>query len=311
MSDYQDLLKKIEMNKHDIVMRVRAIVKDPIDYMNRKDAATDLYFQEKGSENASIQRSAEEVMTVFASKWRNVNDTETDQLKQMRATIKKVTVEIIPQIKRIVAFYNDCYQKSYYFSANNAGDSAKKKFIKSVTLADEVYADLMTLEGPTKSSSSKTKAHKSFNLLIALQDVLDDIEADINYQHEKDIFGIEVIGDRKVFVDRVLLNLKENIVNHAFGTISFKRKHIWEKKVLVTVSQDKAFCVISISNNGEKFKGSLNNIFEYGYCFGEKKHNGIGMHSAREHMRTMGGDLEFKVASSGEYNVSHIIKIPK
>jgi thymidylate synthase len=311
MSDYQELLKKIEMNKHDVVMRVRAIVKDPIDAINRKDAATDLYLQEQGSENATIQRLAEDIMMVFASKWRNVNDSETDQLKQMRATIKKVTTEIIPQAKRIVAFYDDCYQKSYYFSDNNAGYNAKKKFIRSVTLADEVYADLMTLESPLESGSEKQKIYQSFNLLIALQEVLDDIEADINYQHEYEVSGIEVIGDRKVFVDRVLLNLKENIVNHAFSTKSFLNKHIWEKKVMVKISQDKAFCVISISNNGEKFEGSLNNIFEYGYCYGEKKHNGIGMHSAREHMRAMGGDLEFKTASADDYSVCHIIKIPK
>lgn len=311
MSDYQELLKKIEMNKHDVVLRVRAIVKDPIDYMNRKDAATELYFQEQGTRNASVQQKAGEIMTLFATKWRNVDDSEKDQLKQMRATIKKVTTKIIPEIKQIVAFYNECYPKSYYFSETNTGENARKKFIKAVSLADEVYNDLMSLESPIESESENSPALQSYNLLLALQEVLDDIEADVSYLHEYEMSLIEVSGDRKVFVDRVLLNIKENIANHAFGTYSFRNKHIWEKKVQVMVSPNDSFYQISISNNGEKFKGSLNNVFEYGYCYGEKKHNGIGMHSAREHMRALGGDLEFKTSSSGEYNVMHIIKITK
>lgn len=311
MSDYQEILKRIEMNKHDIVLRVRAIVKDPIDYMNRAGAATELYFQEQGERNASVQQKAGEIMMLFATKWRNVDDSEKDQLKQMRATIKKVTTKIIPEIKLIVAFYNDCYSKSYYFSETNAGDNAKKKFIKAVSLADGVYDDLLSLEGPIKNEPENSPIRQSYNLLSALQEVLDDIEADVSYLHEYEMSLIDVTGDRKIFIDRVLLNIKENIANHAFGTYSFRGKHIWEKKVQVMISPIESLYQISISNNGEKFKGSLNNVFEYGYCYGEKKHNGIGMHSAREHMRALGGDLEFKTAPSGEYNVTHIVKIPK
>ena len=284
MSDYQELLKKIEMNKHDIVLRVRAIVKDPIDYMNRKDAATELYFQEQGERIVLFQQKAGEIMALFTTKWRNVDDSEKEQLKQMRATIKKVTTKIIPEMKQIVAFYNECYQKNYYFSGNNAGDNAKKKFIKAVSLADGVYDDLLSLKSPIRSESESNQARQSYNLLLALQEVLDDIEADVSYLHEYEMSLIEVAGDRKSFIDRVLLNIKENIANHAFGTYSFKGKHIWEKKVRVMVSPIDSLYQISISNNGEKFK---------------------------EHMRAMGGELEFKTAPSGEYNVIHVLKIPK
>jgi len=99
--------------------------------------------------------------------------------------------------------------------------------------------------------------------------------------------------------------------NHAFGTSSRKKLHIWEKKVYVQVTQDDNHCFVNISNNGEPFNGREDKIFEYGYCYGEKKCNGIGMHSAREHMRAMNGDLEFKTNKEGQYKVLHIITLPK
>ena len=40
----EELIKRIESNKHDIVMRVRSVVKDPITFLNRKGAADPAYF---------------------------------------------------------------------------------------------------------------------------------------------------------------------------------------------------------------------------------------------------------------------------
>lgn len=311
MTDLQELIKKIEMNKHDIVMRVRAVVKDPIAYMNRKDAATQTYFQEQKKENDKIIQMSDSIMLVFAEKWRNVKSSESEQLQQMMDMIKKVTSDIIPQIKTVVSFYDACVKKSYYFSSTNAGDSAKKKFSMAIKMADVVCRDLMTLEDVDTEESRKSNNLQPFNLLLALQEVLDDIEADVKYEDEYDFSLIDVLGNRKEFVDHVLLNIKENVNKHAFGTSSRKKKHIWEKKVYVKVTQDDNHCFVSISNNGESFTGREDKIFEYGYCYGEKKCNGIGMHSAREHMRAMNGDLEFKTMKSGQYRVTHLITLPK
>ena len=311
MTTFQELIKKIEMNKHDIVMRVRAVVKDPISYMNRKDAATQSYFQEQKKENDKIIQMSDSIMLEFAKKWRDVNSAESEQLQQMRDMIKKVTSDIIPQIKKVVSFYEACVNKSYYFSSTNAGDSAKKKFTMSIKMADGVCRDLMTLEDVDTDNSRESDSLQLFNLLLALQEVLDDIEADVTYENEYDFSLIDVLGNRKEFVDHVLLNIKENVNNHAFGTSSLKKKHIWEKKVYVQVAQDDNHCYVSISNNGESFTGREDKIFEYGYCYGEKKSNGIGMHSAREHMRAMNGDLEFKTMKSGQYRVIHLITLLK
>ena len=47
----EELIKRIESNKHDIVMRVRSVVKYPITFLNRKGAADPAYFNDQSGNN--------------------------------------------------------------------------------------------------------------------------------------------------------------------------------------------------------------------------------------------------------------------
>lgn len=306
----EELIKRIESNKHDIVMRVRSVVKDPITFLNRKGAADPAYFNDQSGNNDYFRQLADEIMICFAEKWRNPKDSDDDQLRQMRATIKRVSEEVIPKIQEVVTYYSSCVKKSYYFSSSPAGETAKNKMAVAVKMAKGVCDDLLTLE-PMEEKRENKNCFKPFPLLASLQEVLDDIEADVQYQDEYDLSKIFVIGDAKMFHNRVLLNIKENICNHGFGTRRYLKKHIWEKEVFVKTSISGNNAIISISNNGAAFNGDINKVFDYGYCYGEKRHNGIGMNSAKEHMLLMNGDLEFRISEVKGQTVEYIIIIPR
>ena len=97
-----ELIDMIEVNKHDITMRLRRVVLDPISAMNREDAATSIYYLENAILNNKIKEQATHIMELFCKKWRNQNSTDDEQLNQMLEMIRKVNEEIILQIKEVV-----------------------------------------------------------------------------------------------------------------------------------------------------------------------------------------------------------------
>jgi nitrogen fixation/metabolism regulation signal transduction histidine kinase len=140
---------------------------------------------------------------------------------------------------------------------------------------------------------------------------LDSIDAEVIYVKEWETSKISVSIDPDIFLNHVLINVKENINTHAFGTNTFKQKYVWEKKVCVEVEDGGSQICILVDNNGEPFKGDITKVFEYGYCHGEKKHSGIGMHSIKKNMTGLGGDVEFKKSSKPDYTTSYKLILKK
>lgn len=303
----EELVRFIETNKHDITMRLRAIVLDPITSINRPSAAEQLYFAEKGADNDVIKNEANSVMQEFCGKWRNENSTSEQQLAQMRSHIEKIPTHIIPSIQRIVGFYALCKEKKYYFSNTDNGNKALKKMSTAVRDMDKVCEDLLKLDVIDEEQNDFNNS----NLLELLQEGFDDILASVEYRDILKISDYQVNVDREKFLNHVLINLRENMNNHAFGTPSFQKKHIWERKVLVDVTVSNGNYIIRVCNNGEPFLGDPAKVYEYGYCHGSKKQNGIGMYSAKKNIEEIGGTIEFHSYYSKEYTVEHIITIPQ
>lgn len=306
--ELSELLKFIETNKHDVTMRVRSVVLDPIQSMNRPNAATDSYFHEVGKKNEEINSLAQDVMSFFAKKWRNPNDSEENQLKTMRQNMKEVASVIIPKIKQIVDFYALCSSKKYYFAITDKGKKALERMTISTSSCERVCESLLRLEG---EESENNGSQKRCNLLEILQDGLDSIDAEVKYVKEWESSKISVFINPNVFLDHVLINIKENINTHAFGTNKFQQKYVWEKKVCVEIDENESNISILISNNGEPFNGDTSKVFEYGYCHGEKKHSGIGMHSIKKSMKELGGDVDFIKSSNPKYTTTYKLIISK
>ncbi|MCR5575082.1 MAG: hypothetical protein K6F78_09735 [Bacteroidaceae bacterium] len=307
-SELSELLKFIEMNKHDVTMRVRSIVLDPIQSINRPEAATDSYFREVGIKNEEINSLAQEIMEFFAKKWRNPNDTEETQLKSMKQNIANVVSVIIPQIRIVVAFYESCSQKKYYFTTTDKGKKALEKMTVSCSLCERVCESLLKLEG---NDAKNADVHQLCNLLEILQEGLDAIDAEVKYVKEWEASKIAVSINPDIFLNHVLINIRENINTHAFGTSKYIKKFVWEKKVIVEIEDKDSTITILISNNGEPFTGDISKVFEYGYCHGEKKHSGIGMHSIKKSMRELGGDVDFVKSNNLPYTTTYKLILKK
>ena len=307
-SELSELLKVIETNKHDVIMRVRSVVLDPIQSMNRPGAATDAYKQEVGNKNKEINDLAQEIMSFFAEKWRNPDDSEEKQLHFMRQKVAYVVSNIIPKIRDVVEFYKLCSSKKYFFSKTDKGKSALRKMTRSTSRCDGVCESLLRMEGD-KAENNETQ--KYCNLIEILQEGLDSIDAEVKYINEWESSKIVVSINRDIFLEHVLINIKENINTHAFGTLKYKHKFIWEKTVCVEIDENESMITILISNNGEPFCGDISKVFEYGYCYGEKKHSGIGMHSIKKSMTELGGDVMFMKLSNPPYTTTYKILLKK
>lgn len=304
----EEYIKKVEMDKHDITLVVRGVVKDPIVYMNYPQAATTDYFNECGKYNSIYRDLATRIMEPFNIKWNNPADSEKEQIRQLKTQIDIICRDIIPLIREITQFYDNCLQSSYYFNDSKEGERARQKMSASKNNVDELCKDLEELGNYDIIQDDEKN---EYNLLLLLQEVFDDINADVQYSDEFEISEMVVHTDLKKFKNHVLLNIKENIETHAFGTKKFQSKYVWEKKVLISVYNIDGTISIKIMNNGTKFKGKLDHIFEYGYCHGERKHSGLGMNSAKSNIQELGGDLTFSIADDGMYSVIYTIILPQ
>lgn len=177
----------------------------------------------------------------------------------------------------------------------------------SVSSCERVCESLLRLGENAEHHENK----QICNLLEILQEGLDSIEAEVNYVKEWETSRISVSIDPEIFLNHVLINVKENINTHAFGTNTLRQKYVWEKKVCIEVQDGDSQISILVHNNGEPFKGDITKVFEYGYCHGEKKHSGIGMHSIKKSMTELGGDVEFKKSSKPDYTTTYKLVLKK
>lgn len=306
----KELIERIEMGKHDIKMRVRAIVLDPIQSMSigSGDAASESYYKEQGRKHEVILKTAESIMLFFSEKWRSSGSPEDEQIEQLNNYLSDVVVKRIPEIRTVVSFYRLCLDKRYYFTDTDDGNDAMTMMKASVDNLETVCKDLEELGNV---SPDKPLNNYNYNLLEILQEILDGIKAAyVIYNNEVVVSTYEIDTDKDVFQNRVLLNIRENIEKHAFGTRAYKEKHVWEKKVVVSVKKANDSYSVSISNNGTPFRGDPHKVFDFGYCFGEQKHSGVGLNSAYVHMKQLGGRIEFKSLPLDEFPVSFVINIP-
>lgn len=235
----EELINTIEMAKHDITMRVRAVVLDPIDAMSEDGAATPEYFREQGKKHEDTLLLAKSIMSTFAKKWRDVKSPEDEQLEQLKRQVAYISSDVIPQIEKITKYYKICDKHKYYFSDNEDGNWARTRMAKAISSSEKVCADLKKIGDVSDSVKQAT-----LNLLDLLQDVLDDIRAYVVYKDEVNFSSVEVSTDRDILQHRVLANIQENANRHAFGTRAWKYKHLWEKKVLVTYKKTKDYHVV-------------------------------------------------------------------
>lgn len=302
--DINEIIQAIETNKHDLTLRLRAVVYDPIESLLEENAVTSLYLSTIGKESQEIFIKAEKVMDFFGSKWRDGEDNGEKGLQNLRDGVNKLQKEIIPLIEdQILPHYIECKNNiSFINTESREGRFALNKVMKASENWPIIKKSLLKLDDLYQENN----IFSTVNLLEILQAGLDDLKADVIYQEPEKMFSVEINIDRDKFLDKVLHNIRENIEKHAYGAKDYSTKLLTQKHVGVSCVKEGDKIKISIKNDGKPFKGSVDKIFDYGYCHGETRNSGIGLHSVRQSLREMGGDIEFKALSDG---VEYIIII--
>ena len=293
----QELIQDIESNKHDITLRLRRVVLDPIKALLLDGVATSEFSLEQGQKSKEILANANSIMDFFSKKWNNPDDSEDNQLEALREGIKKSTEIIIPEIENvIIPFYNLCFENKHYFSMPFEANRAYKRILQSISSVESVINGVRNLE---KIKSSETMKLSEYSILELLQEGLDEIDAIVTYNDEYEKSFIKVKIDKDEFLSHVLANIKENIETHAFGTSAFAGKSLTEKKVMIDIVSTHSSLYVTIANNGTPFKGDFKKVFDHGYFHGSKGHTGTGMYSLRKTMQELGGDAEFHYGNHG------------
>lgn len=286
-----EIIQNIESNKHDITLRLRRVVIDPIKAILTDGAFTPEFQLEQGKKSKEILSVANYIMNFFGKKWNDPDETQENQLNALREGIKKTVEDIIPQIETVVIpFYKLCYDSKHYFTLPLDNNKAYKRMLQSISYSDSVIKGLRNLE---MIKDTETMEFSDYSLLELLQEGLDEMDAIITYVDEYDNSFIRVKIDKDEFMNHVLANIRENIETHAFGTSAYKNKSLLEKNVTVDIVSTISSLYVTISNNGNPFRGDLNRVFEHGYYHGSKGHTGTGMYSLKKTMQQLGGDAEF------------------
>ena len=290
----KELIKDIGANKHNVKMRLRMVVLDPIDSILNDGQVTIEFLLEQKKKITEVHEIATSIMNFFSRKWYDSEeDSEDVKLASLRSNINKTIDEIIPKIKDvIIPFYDICYNNTQYFKQPLANNDTYNFIQDSLNDYLSICIALKSLDHDDENGNiTCTKV----NLLEIIQKGLDKTPvAIVSYVNEFNMSQYYVNIDVDKFLNDVLLNIRSNIERHAFSTAEQKKRLITEKKVVVSVDEeDKDNLVISIQNNGTQFKGDYKQIFDYGYTSGKSGNEGKGMFSIKNTMKEIGGDVQF------------------
>lgn len=121
---------------------------------------------------------------------------------------------------------------------------------------------------------------------INLKDVLTKIE---ECYENVEINAEEVV----VLADNTIFNVLTNLVENAF-------KHGGAKKVRISVRKEDEFAVITVEDDGKGIPKEIREkIFDYGFSYGEKAGNGMGLYVVKKAVERWGGRISVSDSDLG------------
>lgn len=290
----EEIIKQIQIGKHDVKLALRGVVLDPIELMHRDNSMTHFFYESIGHQKVEeIFSEAKSLMDKFNQVSYNQNDTEEAQINDLIRYVNWVSNDLVDSFEnKILPFYKSCNAKTIYFNRDSRnGKKAELAIIDSITEWEDIRKRLSNF----KKLFTETVHTKKENLLTILQEGLDDIKAVVIYKEELKISNYYVDIDRDKFLRHVLCNIRENINRHAFGIKEYQDKFLCDKRVDVVVSSNSNSVEIQIFNNGAPFTGDPKRLAEYGYTHGSAKNSGRGLYSIKQTMEKMGGSAGFDI----------------
>lgn len=290
----EEIIKQIQIGKHDVKLALRGVILDPIELIHRDNAMTQYFNESIGFLKANrIFSEAQSLMDKFNQIYYNPEDTEEEQINDLIKYANWVSNDLVDSFEnRILPFYKSCNAMTIYFNRDSRrGKKAELAIIDSIKAWPDVKARLLDFT----NLSSETVHTNKVNLLTILQEGLDDIEAIVRYEDEFKVSNYYVDIDPDKFLNHVLCNIRENINRHAFGIKEYSSMFLCDKIVEVKISSNSDYVEIQIFNNGAPFTGDPKRLAEYGYTHGSAKNSGRGLYSIKQTMEKIGGFACFEI----------------
>ncbi len=200
-----------------------------------------------------------------------------EELKDCHEQIDEYKVQIAEYEDEAKAFRHD-KMNNEFFNRSRAFVYRIQKGKDIKKNADELDKEINKMYDYVKEYAKYGKA-EDFPLWNTTMEVFCDMEGiDIvenNQCHDDSIVKIK----KKMFVDRVLGNIKRNILQHAFP----ENHGITNPRVKISLRQESSRYVLTIANNGLPFQGDIKKVLEQGVSYGNS--TGEGMYLAARCMK--------------------------
>ena len=250
--------------------------------------------------------------------------------------LDKLRKEIIPLIKENSELYRDL------ISTHELFEDKLLISILGISLSgtEKLCSNLENILGYDYSDS------KPFSLTKKIKEVFDCNNRRLSLQSKQTILideasnfvrysnimvRMNVDGFESYFIGNILNNLNEHAFNDFDNNSSQRDKKMLKKfiplekflskvfplkikekrvRIMFKLEEDKPkMAVVTIENNGNAYKGSLNSVFEYGVGENGDGH-GIGLYSAKKFIESYGGFIRMFTNPNDEYVVGFEFKIP-
>ncbi|MCQ2340128.1 MAG: ATP-binding protein [Paludibacteraceae bacterium] len=307
----KDKIQAIVDYKHDAGNKLNQYITQP--FNNLKNGVESSYYSSYKKLFLNIESEVTEIISFFANKLNKKGDSEEQREENVRIFLANLRERIIPKISKIFTFFAEqCVNREdECFKRNPEGTRALEylQWALEPKQKDSFLQMLYKMLSMYEKDYSNMNAQQNY-ILELLESELDFIRADVQYVNECKVSSVIVSIDAEIFKNHVLHNIVENINRHAFPFSIYGSKYIFEKKVRIKINELKSTVTISIANNGLPFTGEVGSVFNVNYSHGNYAHTGIGLHSAHEAMKDLGGKIDF-IPQEGEFPVEYLLTLPK
>lgn len=306
MEQLDEVLKQIEINHHTLKGELEYIIIRPVEILLRPNA---LMLGIPGHEDLienlqTINIKASSTYDEF-TKIGTCNITEPEiKYQAICGQFKTIESSIIPSIKEISNFYASLRDQPIFNLATHIGQKAYNLIRESVDETEGLCERLIKHNSIYLETETNISKVDLFELVIKVFGTLD---ADVDYKTT--VYKIPLFLDRNRFTNDVLLNIYQNIERYAFPKEKYELKTLFQKKVMISFEEINNDWQIEISNNGEPFNGDITKMFECGYHHGSVQGSGYGMYTAKQYMKSIGGDIKMECPTDSEFKVKFILKI--
>lgn len=306
MEQLEEILRQIEQNHHTLKGQIEYVIVKPAERMlNPNSLRVDVPDYESIVSNIqSIYDHAYATLESFANIGKSNESNANAKYNNICKQLKTIETQIIPNIKEIVSSYRNLIDKPIFNLDTKMGLKAYNLVRESIAECDDLCERLISHNATYLVDKN---SENEIDLFALVTKVFNTLEANVIIKTPS--YSIKLAIDENRFKNEVLLNIYHNIERYAFPRYKYEMVTLLQKRVLISFENIDGGWQIEIANNGEPFKGDISKMFECGYHHGNDQGNGYGMHTAKQYLKSIGGDITMQSSPEEEFKVKFTIKL--